>query len=1536
MAVATEVVARFTADISDVQSKMAGVRGAFDAVSDAAAFSSAQIRNVGQTMADVGTKMTVGITLPLAGVAAAATNAAMSFETSMTKIIGLVGIASDEVGRMGDEVLAMSGAVGKSPDELAAGLFVVTSAGLRGSEAMAVLGNSARAGAAGLGETNDIARAVAGALSAYGSEVLSASDATDAIVATARAGNFETSQFAAAIGRVLPFAQQAGASFQEMGGAVALLTRVNGDAAQSVTQIQALFRAFVVPTEEAKTALQEMGLSAQDLRDSIAEKGLPATLEMLDRALGGNREQLGRLLGSSEAASAAFQILEADAATIAETFGGVRNSAGMTAEAFGAVAGTTQFQINQAMAELKATLIDLGNQFLPIVKSVMDFAKAHLSAFNSLPGPVKSFITVMAGIVAVLGPLLLVVGKLIMVFSTLLSLMLKTKAVGAMRAAFMGLRGDLAASRASMKQSQTSIGMLGTTAQTAKIAVVTSFKAIGAAAKGLVAGLGPIGLAMLAIGGAIEIFIGKAAGAEHHLANLRDEIDLTTGKMTEAARLFIASELRTNISPEDLAMMESYGISISGFISALEQGGPALDAYRDKIAAMQQAQSEMGGAFNTGFGNVGTVNSINTIVENLDGMIGYYQDATLAAQDAAAAQVDSAVAAGDAARGMANTYREAAQKKRAADKAMTDSQKALDNALNAGVKAVEALQSAFDKMNAAIAEEASRDSAIQGIKDLNAALEENGTKIKGTSDAAMANRSAIRDAAQGWIDYAAAAKDPQQAQKRLAQGQDEIRAALKKAGIKPEQSDIFKVFKKQQSESKRTVDEFAAQRQVAAKYGNEVGMNFIDGIIAELERRKKEVEAAAAAVTSGLTTGGNEGIDATSPSRDAMKVAGNFVDGITVGVRSGAPRVREEASKLAKGLSKAFKDSLTGEGPSIASAISNIFGSIPTKSPIEKILGADGTEKFIKNNEKGLQALLALAEKFDAFIAKLQQSMDAVQTLADLSAQAFGRPSEIMNMFGSDADLDSMIDGYLMLKDVITQAFSVLTDASIVGKKAAQANRRELNSVLGELKMFVEESIALEKQYQANLEALARLEEDYQKRVESINERYDALEKAAQDNIKAIEDRWAAVIPGLEKALETATAAYERENNVLKELVSERDGFLKQITDGAKSFVNSLSFSVNKAAKEVASETTKRVVEREIRDLGNGIRVTVEREMDAVSNSTGDAVSEALTGGDIRAQLQDRLKQVRDFARNIQTLVQRGLDPALVKEFVAAGVSGSGEAVAALAGASDEDLRAINDVQLNLATELAGFAGYASKQWFDLGIAQQQAIVAPLEIAKQAAQDALNMANATRAQELAAAQAHLEALKQQRQDALDAARKDYETEKKRLEDENTAILRRQDEIAQELQLIMARLNRELAKELQKVGNRFAKGILEGFKEDYPKLYKELNKLMDELASSMSRTVKLTVEVSYVDSETGESTSPPPPSTKTTGMGMTPLTLGPPPPVGVGAAPRSSAGGVNITVNAGMGADGSEIGRQVVDALRQYERRNGPIPVRVAG
>ena len=404
------VAVKLTARIDAYQKAM---RDAKKSTSDFASGSMKSTEKLGRQMQKVGKTMSRNVTLPLLGIGVASVKLANDFDKSMSKIVGLVGISTEEVDGMKDAVLGLAGETARSPQELADALFVVTSAGVRGEEALSTLEMAARASAAGLGETADIARAVAGAINAYGPDVLDAAHATDVLTATARAGNFETSQLAGALGQVLPFAKQAQVGFEDVGGAVALLTRTNGDAALSVTQVNGLLRAFVTPTQQARTVLDELGLSAEDVRNHLGENGLVATLQMLDGRLDGNREKLGQLIGRAEGTSAAYQILDADAATLAETFGVTANATGMVGEAFGAVSETDAHKMQQAMTDLMVAGIKIGAIIGPIVADLAGGVASLASAFTDLDPTLQKVILGVAAAAAAAGPLLIVTGSLI-------------------------------------------------------------------------------------------------------------------------------------------------------------------------------------------------------------------------------------------------------------------------------------------------------------------------------------------------------------------------------------------------------------------------------------------------------------------------------------------------------------------------------------------------------------------------------------------------------------------------------------------------------------------------------------------------------------------------------------------------------------------------------------------------------------------------------------------------------------------------------------------------------------------------------------------------------------------------------------------------------------------------------------------------------------------------------------------------------------------------------------------------------------------
>jgi phage-related minor tail protein len=119
------------------------------------------------------------------------------------------------------------------------------------------------------------------------------------------------------------------------------------------------------------------------------------------------------LLGSSEAASAAFQILDADAASLQGTFGVTNDAIGMTNDAFGTTADTAGFKTQKALNNLKIVAIELGDTLVPFVEKFSAALESVTQKFQALSPEQKDMIVKVGLIVAAVGPALIIFGTLI-------------------------------------------------------------------------------------------------------------------------------------------------------------------------------------------------------------------------------------------------------------------------------------------------------------------------------------------------------------------------------------------------------------------------------------------------------------------------------------------------------------------------------------------------------------------------------------------------------------------------------------------------------------------------------------------------------------------------------------------------------------------------------------------------------------------------------------------------------------------------------------------------------------------------------------------------------------------------------------------------------------------------------------------------------------------------------------------------------------------------------------------------------------------
>jgi len=332
------------------------------------------LKNFSSFAADVG-KIAAGA---VTAVAVAGVREAAAFESSIAKIEGLVGVGGEQLDKLAQSARELGPEFGRSANEAADALFFITSAGLRGDAAITVLEASLKGAAIGLGDTKTIADLATSAVNAYGESNLDGAQAVDVLTEAVRLGKLEPAELAGAMGQVLPLASNMGVSFDQVGAALAGMSKTGTDASTASTQLRQILATIAKPTNEAETALAEMGLSAEGLRTQIREEGLFSALETLTEAFDGNIEATSEVFGNVRALSGVLDLMGASAEDNREVFNLLADDTGVLDEAFAITADTAEFKFNQSMGLVKETLLGIGEDLIERLLPHLDSFKTFM------------------------------------------------------------------------------------------------------------------------------------------------------------------------------------------------------------------------------------------------------------------------------------------------------------------------------------------------------------------------------------------------------------------------------------------------------------------------------------------------------------------------------------------------------------------------------------------------------------------------------------------------------------------------------------------------------------------------------------------------------------------------------------------------------------------------------------------------------------------------------------------------------------------------------------------------------------------------------------------------------------------------------------------------------------------------------------------------------------------------------------------------------------------------------------------------------
>jgi len=330
-------------------------------------------------------------------------------ETALAEVGTITDFTKEEMTGLGNAVSQFSGKYAVEAEDAARGLYQAISAGIPQDSAILFLEEATKFGKGNLAEAGDSVKLLSSTINAYGLETEEASRVADIFTATIANGVTTGAELAASLGQVTPIAAGAGVSLEDMSGAMAVLTKGGLSTAQSATALKAVIQAVVAPTDGAKKAIEDLGLTAFSEAGLKEKGGLFKALKQLTEQGEGTVEELAEVIPSVEALTGVLS-MKGQMDVIPEVMAKIQTSSGASAEAFDTATDTFAFRQEQMGLKFKGLMATIGQfiatnpalqAFLDGVGNIIDSVSSGIAGGT---GQFSSFGSIISGMVGTILP----------------------------------------------------------------------------------------------------------------------------------------------------------------------------------------------------------------------------------------------------------------------------------------------------------------------------------------------------------------------------------------------------------------------------------------------------------------------------------------------------------------------------------------------------------------------------------------------------------------------------------------------------------------------------------------------------------------------------------------------------------------------------------------------------------------------------------------------------------------------------------------------------------------------------------------------------------------------------------------------------------------------------------------------------------------------------------------------------------------------------------------------------------------------------
>jgi len=307
-------------------------------------------------------------------------------EKGMGEVFTLLpGISEAAMADMESQVLQLAQKMGVIPEEIVPALYSALSAGVPADNVFQFLESAVKASKAGVVDLNTAVDALSTVVNTYGSENITAARAADIMFEAVKMGKTTFGEMASTMYNVLPIANAANVSFEDLSSAVATMTSKGTPTAQVMTQLKAAIQSIIAPSTRSQKKFAELGLDARELAKVVAGPGgLVKAMNMIVEAANGDMITLRKLLGSVEAISAVLTLTGDKGKQFNAVLEGMSTTTGQATTAFNMMDKGLARSWEKITANAKVAMIKFGKALAPLIEKVTPAIQKVIAAIGSI------------------------------------------------------------------------------------------------------------------------------------------------------------------------------------------------------------------------------------------------------------------------------------------------------------------------------------------------------------------------------------------------------------------------------------------------------------------------------------------------------------------------------------------------------------------------------------------------------------------------------------------------------------------------------------------------------------------------------------------------------------------------------------------------------------------------------------------------------------------------------------------------------------------------------------------------------------------------------------------------------------------------------------------------------------------------------------------------------------------------------------------------------------------------------------------------